>query len=207
MTLHPFRLHGAARAAWLAALLSPALPASAQEAPRGAYLGIGLADMAYQLRSDGSAFLDTTVATAKFYGGFRLSRRWGFEASYQITDDQVRQGVPNGFGAGSSGPALAPAPGASTRVRLELATMRLIRHRRFDWGQLFAGIGLSGASVDTELRFDGVAPVTAGFHAAKNGLTFDAGTQWDFAAWSLRLEYEWWDADMQAAGLYFQWNL
>jgi opacity protein-like surface antigen len=209
ITLRTFRPARHARPACIVALLSFGLAASAaaQQPPRDAYLGMGLGQFAYEVRSDGSTFLDTTVGAVKFYGGFRLSRRWSFEASYQISAPRSRPGLPESLEPGLPGVGQIPMLSSSTRLRLELATARLMRRFPFPWGQLFSGIGASGASVDTEVRLDGGNPVSAGFHISKNGLTVDAGVQWEFDAWSLRFEYEWWATDMQAAGLYMHWNL
>ena len=181
--------------------------AGAQEPARDAYFGMGLGRLAYKISSSGSSFLDTSVGAMQFYGGFRLSRHWGFEGSYIISDTATQQGLPTSVRRALAGTGLPLDLDATTTVRLEIATIRLLRRFPRDWGQLFAGIGASGASVDTELRLAGGTPLAAGFHTAKNGLTFNAGTQWEFPSWSVRLQYEWWDADMQAAGLSFHWNL
>lgn len=188
-------------------LLTLAAAAGAQEPARDAYFGMGLGRLAYEISSNGSTFLDASVGAVKFYGGFRLSRHWGFEGSYLLTEAATQQGLPHSVEQALAGTGLPFGVGASTRVQLEIATMRLLRRFPRDWGQLFAGVGMSGASVDTELRLAGGIPLAAGFHTSKNGLTLNAGAQWERPSWAVRVEYEWWDADMQAAGVSFHWKL
>ena len=174
--------------------------ANAQPAARDAYLGLGRGELAYEIRSDGEKFFDTTSVAWRLYGGFRLSRYWQFEGSYQVTQTASRSGLPKSVEELAFGQLPAGAA-ATTRARLEIATLRALRLFPYSWGSVFAGFGVSGAAVDTEFEVTSSRVVGAGFHISKNGLNLATGAQWDFQAVSLRLEYDWWDADMSAIEL------
>jgi hypothetical protein len=175
----------------------------AQTAARDAYLGVGFGKLAYELRADGETFLDTSSGAWRLYGGFRLSRYWQFEGSYHVTQTASRIGLPSSVAE----LALGQLPGARTTVRLELATLRALRLLPLSWGAVFAGFGISGAAVDTEFSVPASLVSGAGFRASKNGLTIALGADWDFRAVSLRVEYDWWDADMNALEVSMHWRL
>jgi opacity protein-like surface antigen len=188
----------------LLALLGLLGTANAQAPARDGYLGVGLGGLSYEIRSDGEKFFDTTAKLWKFYGGFRLTRHWQFEGSYQVTETNSRNGLPTSL----EDLPISQLPGtATTTVRLEVATLRALRLLPYSWGSMFIGFGVSGAAVDTKLELTSRQSVGAGFHVSKNGLNLGGGAQWDFPTLSLRLEYEWWDADMSAVELSMHWRL
>ena len=118
-----------------------------------------------------------------------------------------RPAAPAGGRAGTLAERIDTAPylvDPMTTVRVEIATLRAIRYATQDWGSLYAGFGVSGASIDSEIRVDAGRPVAGVFHSASNGLTATAGAQWNFASLSLRLE--WWHTDMSGISVSLHWR-
>ncbi len=184
------------------ALFSTAGTAAAQApAARDAYVGIGLGAFAYEIRADGQTFFDTTTSLSKLFGGFRITRHWRFEFSYEFSGSTTEPGLPASVADDFAIPGLPGPLTASTTARLEIATVRGLRDFRNDWGTWFIGAGVSGAAVDTTFAISGAGPISADIHTSKNGLTLATGAEWSWSSLVLRLEYEWWDADMSALGL------
>ena len=185
-----------------AALCASAGPAWSQAPPaRGGYIGLGLGALAYEIRSDGESFFDTTSQISKFFGGFRLTRHWRFEFSYEFSGPTTEPGLPTSVAEDFNIPGFPGPLVATTTARIEIATVRGLRDFRRDWGAWYVGVGVSGAAVDTDFSILGAGSITANVHTSKNGLTAGAGAEWSWSSLVLRLEYEWWDADMSAVGL------
>jgi opacity protein-like surface antigen len=183
-------------------LLAVPTVASAQApAARGAYVGVGLGSLAYEIRADGDLFFDTTSRQAKLYGGFRLTRHWRFEFSYAFSASTTEPGLPASVSEELIIPGLAGPLVATTTARIEIATLRGLRDFRRDWGTWYLGAGVSGAAVDTTFDISGVGSISANIRKSKNGLTLATGAEWTWSSLVLRLEYEWWDADMSGVGL------
>jgi hypothetical protein len=188
----------------LIAPLALSLPVlvSAQAPPaRDAYIGIGLARLAYEIRTDGEVFFDTATPMLDLYGGFRISRHWSFEFSYQFTGSVSEDRLPGDLSERLSFPVLPGPLPTRTTARVEIATLRGLRHFRHDWGAWYLGIGVSGAALDTTFEILGAGGLAANIRTSKNGLTGAVGTEWTWSSLVLRLEYEWWDADMSSIGL------
>lgn len=183
--------------------LAAAGHAGAQTPARDAYLGIGIAKLGYEIDVGDVEFIDTLAAGFKVYGGLSLNRRWAFEAAFQTTATDEHSAA---LAGGDLGAPLVAVPVTAT-VRLELMTLRALRHHRYAWGSLYAAIGVSGAAIDTEVAVPAVPGLGMSLHTSKNGLTVGAGLQWDLSGLSLRLAYDWWDADMSAVELALHWSL
>ena len=189
-------------------LFSTAGTALAQEpAARDAYLGIGFGAFAYEIRTDGRPFFDTTTRLSKLFGGFRVARHWRFEFSYEFSGSATEPGLPASAPDDFALPSLPGPLVATTTARLEIATARGLRDFRNDWGTWFVAAGVSGAAVDTKFAIAGAGSISANIHVSKNGLTLATGAEWTWSPVVLRLEYEWWDADMSALGLSLYWRL
>ena len=167
------------------------------------YLGLGIGNLDYELRSDDVKFFDASAATLTVYGGFWLGRRWAFEGSWKLTETSEQRGLATDF-AGLGTPVLPSTAMTITTARVQIVTLRTLRFVPYRWGSAFAGFGVSGASVDSHIDVSDNANgrvVLARPRTASNGLTLTVGAQWDFRNVSLRLGYDWWDDDMSAIEL------
>ena len=133
----------------------------------------------------------SSAGALKLYGGYRVNLFWGFEGSYETTDRTEHE---------FSG--LIPSIGVVTGTagaEMDALSFRVHRHVPFPVGSLFAGGGYFTADWDDVLEAsDGSNFYRIQDKKRENGLTLDIGFQWDRAAVSLRIEYEWWklgDAD------------
>jgi len=183
--------------------LAAAANAGAQAPARDTYLGVGIASFDYGIDVGDVEFIDTSTASFKVYGGFRLGHHWSFEAAFQTTATDEHSGALGGLPLGAptgAGPVTAA-------VRLELMTLRALRLHRYRWGSIYAAVGVSGAAVDTEIAGAATQGIGVSLHTSKNGLTVGAGVQWDLAGPSLRLAYDRWDADMGAVELALHWRI
>lgn len=167
------------------------------------YLGVGVGNLDYELQSNGVKFFDTSAAAFTVYGGFWLSLRWAFEASWQLTETSEQPGLATAFPE-IAALSLPDTATAITNAKLEIVTLRTLRFVPYRWGSVFTGFGISAASADSHIDISDIAngnTVRANPRASKNGLTLTFGAQWDFRRVSLRLGYEWWDDDMSTIGL------
>jgi opacity protein-like surface antigen len=165
--------------------------AAAQEADRGAYVGFGVASFDYEEDVADSlaplSFSDSAAAY-KLYGGYRFSRYFALEASYQATDtveesfsgDLPEVGVIN----------------ARVGADFDVLAIRAIGHLPLSWGSLFVGAGYFDADWDAFVEIDdGIDFFRVDETVSEDGLTVIIGVQWDLSNVSLRAEYEWWDVD------------
>jgi hypothetical protein len=167
------------------------------------YLGVGLGNLDYELQSNGVKFFDASAATFAIYGGFWLSLRWAFEASWQLTETSEQPGLASDFPE-IAALGLPDTVTAITTANLEIVTLRTLRFVPYRWGSMFTGFGISAASVDSHIDVNDVAngnSVRANPRISRNGLTLAVGAQWNFRRVSLRLGYEWWNHDMRTIAL------
>jgi opacity protein-like surface antigen len=81
-------------------------------------------------------------------------------------------------------------------AEFDALSVRAIRHVPLFWGSFIVGAGYFIGDWDTLLvADDGFSIHRFEDSSSENGLTATVGLQWDFDAWSLRIEYEWWDVE------------
>ena len=136
---------------------------------QGVYIGVGLAQFTYKengTTNEGVAFQlkDETDAT-KLYGGYRFNDTWAIEGSYGVMGDFRWSNTP------------------AEKGDLTISTIGMMMHVNL----FLLGFGYHDADFDPSLE-------AACLCTPEDGPFISFGAEWHFGRWSIRGQYEWYDA-------------